>query len=124
MDKIALLRHICDDYHILPEYPFAKYPDYAVFRHPSTHTKDSIKKGKWFCLLMSVHADKLGFSDDNYHDIINVKVQPEFTGSLLGMDGVLPAYHMNKEHWVSILIDVVNDGDIKDFIAESFELTL
>lgn len=119
MDKTDLIRHIHDEYHISPEYLFAKSPDTAIFRHDGGK-----KQGKWFCILMTVHADKLGLSGDDYHNIINVKVRPEFTGSLLAMNGILPAYHMNKEHWVSVLIDVVNDDEIKDLIAESFELTL
>lgn len=37
---------------------------------------------------------------------------------------VLPAYHMNKEHWNSIILDgTIPDKEIVQMIAESFELT-
>lgn len=37
---------------------------------------------------------------------------------------VVPAYHMNKEHWNSIILDgTVPDNDIKRMIGESYDLT-
>lgn len=38
---------------------------------------------------------------------------------------VVPAYHMNKQHWISIILDEnMNDDEIKNLIAESYTLTL
>ncbi|WP_316378062.1 MmcQ/YjbR family DNA-binding protein, partial [Enterococcus faecium] len=31
-----------------------------------------------------------------------LKVDPELGGILRGKEGYFPAYHMNKEHWISI----------------------
>lgn len=37
---------------------------------------------------------------------------------------VLPAYHMNKQHWISVILDGrMEDEDIKRLIAESYDLT-
>ena len=36
---------------------------------------------------------------------MNVKVDPLLTGALRTQRGILPAYHMNKERWVSVLLD-------------------
>ena len=37
---------------------------------------------------------------------------------------VVPAYHMNKTHWNSIILDgSVPDKDIKRMIGESYDLT-
>lgn len=36
---------------------------------------------------------------------MNVKVDPLLTGSLRTQRGILPAYHMNKERWISVLLD-------------------
>ena len=35
-------------------------------------------------------------------DVLNVKSDPLLIGSLRGQDGYFPAYHMNKEKWLSI----------------------
>ena len=37
---------------------------------------------------------------------------------------VVPAYHMNKTHWISVILDgKMEDGDLKRLIAESYDLT-
>lgn len=39
-------------------------------------------------------------------------------------ESVVPAYHLNKEHWNSIILDgTVPAEDIKRMIGESYELT-
>ena len=37
---------------------------------------------------------------------------------------VIPAYHMNKEHWNSIILDgTIPDSDVERMLLESYELT-
>ena len=39
-------------------------------------------------------------------------------------EAVIPAYHMNKEHWNSILLNGTGyESDIRDMIGESYRLT-
>ncbi|WP_265492644.1 MmcQ/YjbR family DNA-binding protein [Klebsiella pneumoniae] len=39
-------------------------------------------------------------------------------------EGILPAYHMNKEHWVSVVLaGPVTPSEIHELLAESHELT-
>ncbi len=64
---------------------------------------------------------------DRYEQIwINVKCAPQLT--FLWRDrysAVIPAYHMNKEHWNSLILDgSIEEADIKMMIADSFELTV
>lgn len=56
---------------------------------------------------------------------INVKCDPEWRDFWRGaFSSVIPAYHMNKTHWNSIILDgTVPDEDIKKMIIESYELT-
>ncbi|ELI8009298.1 MmcQ/YjbR family DNA-binding protein, partial [Yersinia enterocolitica] len=45
-------------------------------------------------------------------------------GSLRKKDGILPAYHMNKEHWVSVLLSSsLSPNEIHELLADSHELT-
>ena len=45
-------------------------------------------------------------------------------GSLRGQDGYFPAYHMNKEKWLSIQLGKPElDDAIKDLLSLSYELT-
>lgn len=59
------------------------------------------------------------------HIWINVKCDPQWRDLWRStFSSVIPAYHMNKEHWNSIILDgSVPDADIERMIAESYELT-
>ena len=55
---------------------------------------------------------------------INVKCEPDLAELLRNAyASVLPAYHMNKKHWNSIILDgTVPDEEIKNMIMDSFNL--
>ncbi len=73
------------------------------------------KSGKWFALLMNVN-NKL---------YLNIKTEPEYSELLRNSyDYIIPAYHMNKEHWNTIIIDDCTDFQLlKELIQGSYELT-
>jgi predicted DNA-binding protein (MmcQ/YjbR family) len=115
MKREALFAAVLEKYQVEPDYPWRKNSDYAVLRHKF--------KKKWFALVYRISAQKLGLEGDALLEVMNVKVQPELLGSLRMQPGILPAYHMNKEHWVTVLLDKVPEGDALDLIDESFRLT-
>ena len=66
--------------------------------------------------------DKLGLTGTERIDVLNVKCSPMIIGSLLAGEGFLPAYHMNKGAWISILLDgTVPDGQIEPLLDWSYE---
>ncbi len=93
----SVLQYAQNRYGAEPEYLWAKYPGYAVLRHPGSR--------KWFGAIMDIPRSRLGLDGDGTVDIIDVKCGPIMVGSLLAQDGFLPAYHMSKGSWVSILLD-------------------
>jgi predicted DNA-binding protein (MmcQ/YjbR family) len=75
-------------------------------------------------LVMNVPGTKLGLKTDDVLDVLEVKVRPEYIGSLRKKEGILPAYHMNKEHWVSVLLSgPLTPKEIHELLADSHELT-
>ena len=57
-------------------------------------------------------------------DILNVKSDPLLIGSLRGQEGYFPAYHMNKEKWLSIQLGKPElDDAMKNLLSLSHELT-
>jgi predicted DNA-binding protein (MmcQ/YjbR family) len=56
---------------------------------------------------------------------INVKCDSEWRDFWRSaFKSIVPAYHMNKEHWNSIILDgTIPQADIEQMIAESYELT-
>ncbi|KAA8731673.1 MmcQ/YjbR family DNA-binding protein [Acinetobacter qingfengensis] len=114
--KVAVVKHVKNKYQIAPDYPWSKYPDYAALRHHGTK--------KWFALLMNVPRNKLGLEGTDGIDVLNVKCRPEIVGSLRLAQGYLPAYHMNKEHWLTVLLDnTVPEKEIFELIDDSYYLT-
>lgn len=113
----TVFKYMKKKYKISPEYPWAKYDSNAVFRH--------MDNKKWFALVMDVQRDKLGLHGDEYVGVINLKVDDMFfQDMLIQQDGILPAYHMNKQHWITVLLDgTVPDDKVFDLIDRSFTAT-
>ena len=109
--------YAANTYGVEPDYPFSTAPTYAVLRHLSNR--------KWFALIGDVRRDKLGLSGEGKIDIMNVKCDPILSGSLLMQEGYYPAYHMNHESWITILLDgTVPLEEIYQLLDLSFELTM
>lgn len=116
MNAEQLKQFIAETYETDAEYPWSKYPSYMVFRH--TNNK------KWFALIMNITREKLGFSDEQPIDVLNVKCEPILIGSLQSESGIFPAYHMSKTSWITIALDgSVNDEKIKWLLDMSYSLT-
>ena len=79
------------------DYPFVRYPEYLALRNPLN--------GKWCGLVMRVPQTCVGIPGDDEVDIVNVKLDPLMIASLKTQPGYAPAWHMNKEHWISVLLD-------------------
>ena len=89
---------IRDTYGTEPEFLWAKTPNNAAFRH--------WRNKKWFAaLLLDVPRKTLGLPGAGQVDILDVKCDPRMIGSLLDGKGYLPGYHMNKEHWITLVLD-------------------
>lgn len=98
-----------------PDYPFDEDFETAVLRHADNR--------KWFALLMKVSRRKFGFDSDETVDIVNLKLPVEMFGSFGKDDGVYPAYHMNKLHWISVLLPDASDETIAFLTGVSYEAT-
>lgn len=114
MTRQELFTWIRQQYGTEPEYPWHDWN--AVLRHNDNN--------KWYGVVLEVSADKLGLPEAGIIDVLNVKSDPLLIGSLRGQDGYFPAYHMNKEKWVSIQLGKPElDDAIKDLLSLSYELT-
>ena len=104
-------------YSASPEYLWKRFPGYAVFRHENNK--------KWFALIADVERIKLGLKGPGAVYVMNVKINdPVFHDVILNEPGILPGYHMNKKHWVSVLLDgTVPEDRVFDLLDMSFEAT-
>ena len=116
MNRDDLEQFINENYNAESDYPWLKYPNYEVFRHSNNR--------KWFALIMDIPKNKLGLPGTDIIDVVNFKCDPLLIGSLLKEAGFFPAYHMNKESWITVALDKsVNDDTIKMLLDMSYDST-
>lgn len=98
------------------EYLWEDTPDAAVLRHADNR--------KWYALVMKVERARLGLFGDGAVDVLNVKCDPDMVMMLKNTAGFLPAYHMSKTKWISVLLDgTVGRDTVLGMVDESFALT-
>lgn len=111
-----IFSYVAEQYGTEPEYLWAKTPDAAVIRHKGNR--------KWYGIIMNVPRRTLGLDGDGSIDILNVKCTPAVREIILAERRALPAYHMNKQHWISLPLDGSLEFEtIFSLIDESYELT-
>ena len=115
MTKQEFLEYCLNTYGTSPDYPFDEDFETAVLRH--------VDNRKWFALSMQVSRRKFGFDSDEVIDVVNLKLPTEMFGSFGAADGVYPAYHMNKLHWISVLLLDAPDDVVQFLTNVSFEAT-
>ena len=113
MTKQSLLSYCLTTYGTSPDYPFDEDFETAVLRHTDNR--------KWYAIVMRVSRRKFGFCSDEVIDVVNLKLPTEMFSSFGVADGVYPAYHMNKLHWISILLPDAPDDIIQFLVNVSFE---
>ena len=113
MTKQSFLEYCLSAYSTAPDYPFDEDFETAVLRHADNR--------KWYAIVMRVSRRKFGFDSDEVIDVVNLKLPTEMFGSFGASDGVYPAYHMNKLHWVSVLLPDSPDDIVRFLVNVSFE---
>ena len=102
-------------YNTVPDYPFGDWQESAVFRHSDSK--------KWFAIALRVSRRKFGMNSDEVIDVVNLKLPTEMFGSFGASDGVYPAYHMNKLHWISVFLPDASDEVVRFLLSAGFEVT-
>ena len=96
--------------------PFKKHPDILAFVN---------EKNKWYALLSDVEYNKLNKNTDitTKVKILNVKYPTDRILEIIDNKNIFPAYHMNKKHWISIVLDKnIKFKTIKELIDISYSL--
>ena len=115
MTKQELLKYCLSTYGTSPDYPFDEDFETAVLRHTDNR--------KWYAIVMRVSRRKFGFDSDEVIGVVNLKLPTEMFGSFGAADGLYPAYHMNKLHWISVLLPDASDDVVQFLVNVSFEAT-
>lgn len=115
-DKAAALKYVLDKYGVKPDFPWDNSKDAGVLRHSENR--------KWFGLVMTVSRDKVGLKGSGTVDVLNLKCDPITGGSAKLNKGIIPAYHMSKSNWISVILDGSVDPELAEMLIDvSFDLT-
>ena len=115
MTRQEFFDYCLNTYGTSPDYPFDEWNSSAVFRHG--------EGGKWYGIVMRIIKSKLGLPSEEACDVVNLKLPTELYGSFSKSDGVYPAYHMNKVHWISVLLSEARDETVKLLTDASYSAT-
>jgi predicted DNA-binding protein (MmcQ/YjbR family) len=116
MTHADIIAYCRDNYGTEPEYPWGDLPEAGVLRH-----RDN---AKWYGLFMSVTADKLGRKTHEMLELLNIKGDPDEIVHIREMDGFAPAYHMNKKHWLTVILGEITAPEVVyRLIEKSYDLT-
>lgn len=111
------MRFLEHEFSCMPDFPWAaskdssepqpsvksgSFDDYAVYRCPNN---------KWFALVMKISYRNLGFENDEKVFVVNLKADSERINEIIDRKSIFPAYHMNKKHWITVLLTNVTDFD-------------
>lgn len=109
-----ILHYVSSQYGTKPENPWIDLPGHAVLRHLN---------GKWYGIIMNIPKSKLETIATDNVDIMVCKCDPMMRDLLLSEKGFYPAYHMNKEHWITVLLDgSVNTDLVRHILDMSYQI--
>ena len=97
-----------------PDFPWPDTPDYCVFRCPNE---------KWFALIMKIKYRQLGLTGDEEVWVVNMKAEQDAIPTLIDRKSIFPAWHMNKKHWITVLLTAATDFEkLCGLTQKSYEL--
>ena len=114
---LHLLDFVKTNYGTNPEFLWARTPDFAVLRNMSSR--------KWYGIIMVIPAGKLGIDSDKLIEVVNVRFNKGEALEIAGnVAGIYPAWHMNKQNWITIILDnTLSDEQLFGLIDQSFVLS-
>jgi len=110
-----IIEHVKNTYGDELEFLWDDLPDAAIWRRKDNR--------KWYGLIMTIPRSRLKLSGDGLLDIIDMRVEDGVLEEKIDNARFFPAYHMNKKHWITILLDgSVSPEEICGMLDESYNL--
>lgn len=97
------------------DHPIKEEHSITVFMRPDNK--------KWFAATKNIGCKSLGIDRAGRIDILNVKLDPRVVATLRVREGFMPAWYMNQNSWVTILLDgSVADEEIREYLDMAYAL--
>lgn len=107
MNKEEIIKYCLTLPNTFEDYPFSNDNITVAMKHSNNK--------KWFALVMEVKGELY----------LNIKTDPNYSDILRNAyKYIIPAYHMNKELWNTVIIsENVDVNLVKELVEHSYELT-
>ncbi len=113
---LEVINYVNDKYQEKLEFLWKDEDKCAVFRHQNPK--------KWYGVVMSISGEKLGVKDKKEIEIIVLKIEPLVLEQLVDNDKYFRGYHMNKKHWLTIILDGrIPLSKVLQFVNNSYNIT-
>ena len=113
--KLRLMEYCERKFGTEPEAPWEDSPDAYTFK--------TAKRNKWYALFMTIPYKSLELVAKGTLDVVNIKLPPEKVLDLIDRVHFYPAYHMNKKHWITIVLNKeVDEPLVQQLLEESYGL--
>lgn len=108
-----IISYVKSTYEDEPEYLWEYFPNNAVFRNS--------KNEKWYLAILT--AKGKNFNREGDIELIDLKADTLNIEKIVDNKKFYPAYHMNKKHWFTIILDgSVSFKEICKYIDKSYEI--
>ena len=113
--KLRLMEYCTGKFGTKPEAPWEDSPDAYTFK--------TARRDKWYALFMTIPYKSLGLAAQGTLDVVNIKLPPEKILDIMDRVHFYPAYHMNKKHWITIVLNKeVDEPLVQQLLEESHSL--
>ena len=111
--SLELIEYIKNKYGDELEFLWKKFAGNAIVRRKDT--------SKWYGAFLTIPKSKLGFNNSESVEIIDLRA--ENIEDLIDNKIIFGGYHMNKKHWITIILDgSIPTEQIKILIDKSYIL--
>lgn len=110
-----IIKYVSDTYGDDLEFLWDKFPKNAILRRRDNK--------KWYAALLTVSKNKLNLASNEEIEILDLRVNSENIDQIVNGKTIFYGYHMNKKHWISVLLDgSIPIKNITKMIDDSYKL--
>ncbi len=111
-----IIEYVRKNYSRELEFLWARSPGNAIWRRGDN--------AKWFGVLMTIAANRvMPDAGNDTVEILDIRCAPDVTDFIVDKKKIFPGYHMNKQHWVTVVLDGrMATRDICRLLAASYEI--
>ena len=111
----ALEAYLASQYGATSDHSFKEDSSVTVFMRPDN--------SKWFAASKNVGRRSVDAGNEGRIDILNIKLNPREVATLRTREGFRPAWRMNQNSWVTVLLDgTVPDDEVYGLLEKAYNL--